>query len=112
MVMVFILIQLVEKEVLQVGTNTYDNTDIGSQFVYTIHNTIQNYFNMSDLFVFKGLSSWIQVAFFDGNFPLGFYIFYNLLLYWFVVSLLWLIFDILMYVPNLAHRWLDRSSLQ
>lgn len=28
------------------------------------------------------------------------------------ISICWLIFDLVLYVPNLAHRWLDRSALE
>lgn len=32
--------------------------------------------------------------------------------YFVSISICWLVFDLLMYVPNLAHRWLDRSALE
>lgn len=28
------------------------------------------------------------------------------------ISICWLVFDLIMYVPNLAHRWLDRSAIE
>lgn len=33
-----------------------------------------------------------------------------LLTYWATISIIWLCFDLLMYLPNLIHRWIDRSS--
>lgn len=37
----------------------------------------------------------------------------NYIITWFAsVSIIWLCFDVVMYVPNLAHRWLDRGALQ
>ena len=32
--------------------------------------------------------------------------------YWTVISIYWLIFDVLMYIPNLFHSWLDRSVVE
>lgn len=32
--------------------------------------------------------------------------------YFVSISICWLVFDLIMYVPNLAHRWLDRSALE
>ncbi|MBO4667845.1 MAG: hypothetical protein J5666_06975 [Bacilli bacterium] len=32
--------------------------------------------------------------------------------YWLSISLCWLVFDLMIYVPNLAHRWLDRSAIE
>ena len=35
----------------------------------------------------------------------------GLFTYWTIISLAWLVFDILMYVPLLVHRWLDKASI-
>lgn len=32
--------------------------------------------------------------------------------YWLSISICWLVFDLMIYVPNLAHRWLDRSAIE
>ena len=32
--------------------------------------------------------------------------------YWLTISIIWLTFDVVMYVPNLAHRWLDRGAIE
>lgn len=32
--------------------------------------------------------------------------------YFVTISICWLVFDLLMYVPNLAHRWLDKGALE
>lgn len=34
------------------------------------------------------------------------------LTYWTCVSLIWLIFDVLLYVPLLCHRWLDKGIVE
>lgn len=33
-----------------------------------------------------------------------------LFVYWIIVSFHWLCFDVLMFIVNLAHRWIDRGS--
>lgn len=38
--------------------------------------------------------------------------FYTFVTYWCAVSILWLIFDVLMYVPLLVHRWLDKGAIE
>lgn len=36
----------------------------------------------------------------------------TLLSYWLSISIIWLVFDIIMYVPLLAHRWLDKGAIK
>ena len=36
----------------------------------------------------------------------------NCLTYWTIISIVYLIFDVLMYVPLLAHRWIDKARLE
>ena len=35
-----------------------------------------------------------------------------LLTYWTCVSIIWLVFDVFMYVPLLVHRWIDKAKLE
>lgn len=90
---------------------TYNDTDVGSQFIYSMYNCVDKYFNYDRVFNFGSLYSWLQLNFFSGQAPLGFFIFWHLLEYWLLTSLLWLLFDVLIYVPMLVHRWLDKASL-
>jgi len=46
---------------------------------------------------------------FEGDFGL---IVTLLLTYWTMVSIIWLIFDVIMYVPLLVHRWIDKAKLE
>lgn len=87
------------------------SSDIMSVFVNNYAEAINKYFNYDNAFNFGGLYTWLNTNFFSGNAPLGFFIFWHLLIYWLLTSLLWLIFDVLMYVPMLVHRWLDKASL-
>ena len=36
----------------------------------------------------------------------------ELLSYWLAISIIWLVFDLIMYVPLLVHRWLDKGVLE
>lgn len=36
----------------------------------------------------------------------------NSLTYWSCVSLIWLVFDLIMYVPLLVHRWIDKGVIE
>lgn len=36
----------------------------------------------------------------------------NLLSYWTSISIIWLIFDVFMYVPLLVHKWIDRTKVE
>lgn len=36
----------------------------------------------------------------------------TLLSYWLDISLIWLVFDLIMYVPLLVHRWLDKGIIE
>ena len=32
--------------------------------------------------------------------------------YWLSISIIWLVFDVIMYVPLLVHRWLDKGIIE
>ena len=36
----------------------------------------------------------------------------TMLSYWLSISIIWLVFDLIMYIPLLAHRWLDKGILE
>lgn len=98
---------------ISIGTQnvTYSDSDIGSQFIYSMYNCVDKYFNYDRVFNFGDLYTWLNTTFFSGSAPLGFFIFWHLLIYWLLTSILWLVFDVLMYVPQLVHRWLDKASI-
>jgi len=35
-----------------------------------------------------------------------------LLTYWTCISVIWLVFDVFMYVPLLVHRWIDKAKIE
>lgn len=38
--------------------------------------------------------------------------FITLLSYWLDISIIWLVFDVIIYVPLLVHRWLDKGIVE
>ena len=103
---------VVEKQLLHTGVfETFNDIDVGSQMVYVAYKVVDNYFNYDNVFNFGSLYSWLELSFFNGTAPMGFFVFWHLLIYWLLTSLLWLLFDVLMYVPMLIHRWLDKAAL-
>ena len=36
----------------------------------------------------------------------------QMLSYWLAISIIWLVFDLIMYIPLLVHRWLDKGVLE
>lgn len=86
-------------------------SDIMSLFTYSLYNTTERYYNVDNFFALGEIRQWFNINFFNGNPSLGFGIAWHLLTYWFVVSIFWLIFDVLMYLPLLVHRWLDKGAI-
>lgn len=90
----------------------YNDTDIGSQFVYNLYNVVDKYFNWSNAMGLNNLYDWFIANVFSAANPLVFSVIFNLLVYWLFISLFWLIFDVLMYVPNMIHKMLDKARLE
>ena len=65
---------------------TYNDTDVGSQMVYTLYNTCDKYFNFNRIGVFNDLYGWFKTNLFNGaNVPLSFTIVWNTRYFaWFV----------------------------
>lgn len=91
---------------------TYNNTDVGSQFIYTLYRSCDEYLNFDDVLSLGSISDWIETNVFNGNAPLVYTIVWHYLDYWLILSIFWLCFDVLIYVPQIAHRWLDKASLE
>lgn len=92
--------------------NIYDDTDIGSQFLYSLYKPVNDYFNFKDFMGLGSLYDWILLNIFSGSNNLVFFILFNFFTYWIFVSFFWLIFDVLMYVPSLVHKMLDKARME
>ena len=90
---------------------TYNDTDIGSQFLYSLYIPVHDYFNFGEFFGLSGMYDWFTLNIFNGTAPLSFFIVFNIMIYWLFISLFWLLFDILIYVPMVIHKWLDKAEM-
>ena len=110
----------------------FDNLSDYSIFAYTDYNEIESVtVNTDDTITQKvarawestwnlPVFSWTQNSFITAPFSyitalfgLGSDNSINYLFTYFAsISICWLVFDLIMYVPNLAHRWLDRSAIE
>lgn len=93
--------------VKNVGTITYDDTDIGSQFVYALYKPINKYFNLSQVGVFGQLYDFLQVNMFNGNAPISIFIVYHVILYELIMDLIFLIYCVFMFIIDFAEKMLD-----
>lgn len=91
---------------------TYGDTDIGSQFIYQMYNVTDKYFNIKNWMNLNPLYDWFISNIFNGSNSLVLPVIFNLITYWLVISFLWLIFDILMYVPSMIHKMLDKARME
>lgn len=84
-------------------------------------NTIDNVFYYSvDKVTQSPLFSWAYDSFLSAPFVYildlfgvpSTHVMVELLSYWLSVSIIWLVFDLIMYVPLLMHRWIDKGVLE
>lgn len=86
----------------------YDNTDIGSQLIYSMYIPVRDYFNMTNLFNFGDIYNWINTSMFGGNAPLPIFIVYNVIVYEFLIDLIFLIYSIFMFIIDFSSELLAR----
>lgn len=100
-----------ESEIVYVNKltpTTYNDTDVGSQFVYTLYNTVDKYFNMGNVFGMNDVYDWFVINIFGGNAPLGVYIVWNIILYEFVMDLLFLLYGLFMFFIDMCKRLMEK----
>lgn len=88
------------------------NENVMNVFFKDFAEFTDKYFNFDDVLSLHSITEWIDTNVFNGVTPLGFTIVWRYLEYWLIVSIFWLCFDVLIYVPQIAHRWLDKASLE
>lgn len=70
--------------------------DNGSQGLWTVLLDVYNYLVL-DLFELDLPFAWLIS---------------DLLIYWTCISIIWLVFDVFMYLPLLVHRWIDKAKIE
>lgn len=92
---------------LPYGTTTYNATDIGSQFIYSLYNATVNYFNTDSVFNLSSLHNWITNNFFNGNMPLGVTVVYHIIVYELIMDIIFLIYAVFMFIVDFASDFLE-----
>lgn len=87
---------------------TYNDTDVGSQLVYTLYNTTEKYFNMNGVFNLGSMWDWITLNIFNGHPPLIAYVIWNIIIYEFIMDLLFLFYMVFMFVIDFAECVLEK----
>lgn len=88
---------------------TYDNTDVGSQMIYTLYETVDKYFNFNEVGTFNDMYEWVQKNIFNGSTPLVVPIVWNIVLYEFIMDILFLFYAVFMFIVDFAESMIDRA---
>ena len=88
---------------------TYDDLDIGSQFVYSLYLPINKYFNFNNVGTFNNMYQWFTTNFFNGNVPLVVPIVWNIILYEFIMDVLFLIYAVFMFIVDFVECLIDKA---
>lgn len=79
-------------------------SDIMSQFTYSLYNAVTKYFNMDEVINLGAVHTWITDNVFNGNMPIGVTIVWHLICYQFVVDLIFLIYGLFMFIIDFADK--------
>lgn len=88
--------------------HVYDDTDIGSQFLYSLYISTDNYFNMNNVFNLNGVYQWFELNIFGGSAPLSIYIVWNIIIYELVMDLLMLLYALFMFFIDACQKLIDK----
>ena len=96
-------------DIYETGTTVvYDDTDIGSQFLYTVYHSVDEYFNFDNVFNFGELKSWLGTNLFGGTMPMVAVIVYNIIIYELMMDLLFLIYGVFMFIIDCGACMLEK----
>ena len=88
---------------------TYNDTDIGSQFLYALYKPIDKYFNFNKVATFGSIYNWFETTFFDRSAPLVVPIVWNIILYEFIMDVLFLIYVVFMFIIDFVECLIDKA---
>lgn len=88
-------------------TTTYNDTDIGSQFIYSMYIPIEKYFNFNKVFNFQIIYDWLSANIFGGTAPLSAFIVWNILIYEFIIDLIFLLYMFFTFLIDFTMRLID-----
>lgn len=93
-----------------VSTVTYDDTDVGSQMIYSLYKPVVNYFDFNNVFNFGAIYDWFQLNMFNGNAPMVAYIVWNIIVYEFIMDILFLVYSVFMFLIDFAEGTLEKFT--
>lgn len=100
---------LSRKMIINTGTETFNDTDIGSQLLYAMYNPVDKYFNFNKVGTFNSIYQWFSLNFFNGNPPLVTPIIWNIILYEFIMDVLFLTYSVFMFIIDFIECALDKA---
>lgn len=86
----------------------YNDTDVGSQMMYTLYQTTDKYFNFNNVGVFQDLYNWFETNMFHGTAPMSFYIVWNVILFELIMDLIFLTYMVFMFIIDFTECMIDR----
>lgn len=93
-------------------TTTYNDTDIGSQFLYTLYNAVDKYFNFDNVFNFGQLKAWLGTNLFGGSMPMVAVIVYNVMIYELLMDLMFLLYALFMWFIDMCANLIERCYVK
>lgn len=91
---------------------TYNDTDIGSQFLYTLYNSVDKYFNFDNVFNFGQLKTWLGTNLFGGSMPMVAVIVYNVMIYELLMDLMFLLYAVFMWFIDMCTSLIERCYVK
>lgn len=85
----------------------YNDTDIGSQFIYQMYNVTDKYFNFNQLFNMGSVYDWLNTNMFGGNAPLIVPIVWNIIVYELFMDIIFLFYAVFMFIVDFATNMVD-----
>lgn len=91
------------------STYIYKVSTLDNAFIYSVNqlNDVPLFSWAKDSFLVEPFSYITGLFGVESTSPIN-----TMLSYWLSVSIIWLVFDLVMYVPLLVHRWLDKGVLE
>lgn len=86
----------------------FNDTDVGSQMVYTLYNACAKYFNFNNVFNFNQIYDWLELNIFHGTAPMSIFIAWNIFLYEFLMDLIFLLYALFMFFVDFCSNLIDR----
>lgn len=96
--------------------NTIDSVDVNDTsssimnvFLDNFNNSINKYFNFTNVFNFGDIYNFLNTNLFGGNAPTIMFSIYNILVYEFLIDMLFIIYGVFMFIIDFINRMMDEA---